>query len=102
MPLSFALRFPFFSRFGEAFKISLVLQLFILFLSAIVLDGGQLNQFMLLSATAYWCTVAIVMFRRNGNATRFDQFLLQWGYPLMIALTALVSACVPMGLLRHP
>lgn len=101
MPLAFTLNFPFFTKYEPVFKVSIVLQVFILLLSAIVLDGGQLNQFMLLSAAAYWCIVAIIMIRRNGNATGLDRFLITWGYPISIVLTALVSAVVPIGLLRH-
>lgn len=101
MPLSLSMSLPFFTKFEAAFKVSGILQLFMLLLSAIMLDGGQLSRFMILSATAYWLAVFIIMVRRNGKATRLDQFLLKWGYPLAIVLTVFVSAIVPMGALRH-
>lgn len=100
MAIVYSLRFPFFGKFESAIKVSVVLQLFILFLSALVLDGGQLSQWMLVSATAYWIAFAVIMIRRNGNATVLDRFILAWGYPLAIVLAGFIFGIVPAGFLR--
>ena len=107
MPHTYSSGFPFFTTYENHLKISLCLQFAMLFIAALilqdahVLDGPDPFQFFLLSAIAYWSAAAIIMLRRNGKATRLDQFLLKWGYPLMIVLTALVAAIVPIGVFRH-
>jgi hypothetical protein len=102
MAIAFTQSLPFFTKNGPSFKVSACLQICILLLAALVLDGGDVLNFMLIAATAYWSAVAIIMIRRNGNATWIDQFLLKWGFPLTILLTALVATIVPVGFLRHP
>jgi len=82
--------FPFFLRFADGIKFSSVLQGAFLLIASIVLDDGGLLRVMCLPAIAYWCTVAIIMVRRNGSATVMDRVFLRWGFLLWIV--GLVSA----------
>jgi hypothetical protein len=91
---------PFFTKHEDAFKVSACLQMPILLLASIVLDGGEVLQWMMLAALTYWLGVFIIMIRRNGNATRLDALLIKWGYPLAIVLAAILLGVVPMGMLR--
>ena len=102
MPFDASLSMPFFNKFEDRFKISLLLHIPILLLGAITLDGGGLLRLMLVGVTAYWCAVGMIMVRRNGNATRGDRFLLTWGFPILLPVVASVATVVPMGALRHP
>ncbi len=99
MPLSSALDFPFFTKFEDEFRVSGLLQLVILLLGAITAD--EVSQAFLLANLTYWSLAAVIMLRRNGNATRGDRFFLKWGYPLMLPLIAFLLAILPHGLLRH-
>jgi hypothetical protein len=91
---------PFFTKYEGAFKVSLCLQIPILFIASTVLDGGEVFQWMLLAALTYWLGTLLIMVRRNGNAAHLDAFLLKWGYPLAIILAAALLGVVPMGSLR--
>jgi len=93
--------FHFFGKYREAIKVSLCLQVPVLFVSSSVLDGGDLLQYMMIACTAYWLSLLLIVVRRNGHASPLDVFLIAWGYPMAIVATALVATVVPLGLLRR-
>ena len=100
MPLILRIGFPFFNRYREHLKVSVVFQVFLLLLSAITLDGGALNKFMVFAAAVNWIIVAIVMVRRDDRATPLDRFLLMCGFFAAMPLIMAVGSVVPVGALR--
>jgi hypothetical protein len=101
MALTFSIRFPFFMKYHELLKISAIFQIFILLLSALVLDEGEMCRFMSFAAGVYWIMVAIIMIRRDGRATISDRVLVIAGFFIAMILIPAVGAVVPIGLLRH-
>ena len=70
-----------------------------LFFTSIVLGGGDLLRLMCLPAVAYWCTVAIIMVRRDAGATAIDRLFLRWGFLLwilgLVAAAAVINTILP-------
>jgi hypothetical protein len=59
---------------------TLALQLVVIFLSAVILDGGVSFRASLNAFHAYWFGVLLVLFRRRSKLTRGDFWYLSWGW----------------------
>ena len=69
----------------DALKLSLIQQAVAFVFSALVLDGGGLFLVIIFALAAFWTGVAMVWSRRGRPISRFDVFLLKWGFfPLCI------------------
>jgi hypothetical protein len=88
-PRTESTRDPFFS----AIKVGAIVQLVLLVLTALVLDGGQLNRLCVVAIIGYWVGVAVVMIRRRTSPTRVDLLFLRYGpLGLMILIPAIACA----------
>lgn len=94
MPLICKLDAPFIDRHKDAIKFSALLQLGVILLASVMLDGGVLLKVVLLGAIAYWCSLAIIMVRRDMNDTKCDCVLLRWGFLVMLTIALLMFGAV--------
>ena len=85
--------------FRDALVFSLVQQLPLLVLSALLLDGGLVFQRVAIASIAYWVMTLLIMIRRGRNMSRSDILLLKWGFlPLLLTtctLWLLASTMLP-------
>lgn len=66
---------------------SVVLQLALVLVGAVTLDGGGLLRIFAIAAIAYWAGVAAIVLRsRRRPMSRLDRLLLRWGYLPAVAL----------------
>jgi hypothetical protein len=67
----------------------LALQLVLLVLSGLLLDGGLTVEISLIAWAAFWCGIVVMLCHRPDRPTRFDLWVLRWGYlPLMLVVQA--------------
>ena len=79
--------------YRSSIVIALASQAFLIVLSSVTLDGGQLTQWALLGSLAFWPVAILIVVRRPKKPTRGDHLFLRWGYllltPIVSSLTAL-------------
>ncbi len=79
------------SPYKDALKLAFVEQIAILILSAGVLDGGDIFNICLIPLIAFWVGVFFIRRHRPEAPTKFDVFMIKWGYiPLCIVTFFLV------------
>jgi hypothetical protein len=61
-------------------KTMAAMQIGILFITSMIMDGGELFRMSAIAAAAYWSGVLIVMFRRRFSLTDTDVYLLKFGF----------------------
>jgi hypothetical protein len=65
----------------------LILQLVLLALSVVLLDSGLTAEINLIAWAAFWGGILVLLCRRPESPTRFDLWVLRWGYlPLMLVV----------------
>jgi hypothetical protein len=68
-----------------AARFALIQQAIVIFLSAGMLDGGELAQVCLYAFAAFWGGTGVLIARRGAALTRADILLIRWSYiPLCI------------------
>lgn len=90
--MNIALPLPFFDKYAREIKFSAACQGFLVFLAALVLDGGHLSRLILLGMVSYWCSLLIIMVRRNGFANFSDRMVLQFGFLLSVLPVGILVA----------
>jgi hypothetical protein len=73
---------------------SIVLQIPILVLAALMLDGGRLLGVVSIATVAYWMVTLQIMFRRPATPTRVDIVFIRFGVLLLSAVTVFVAPFV--------
>ncbi len=73
---------------------SAVIQMCILTMGAMLLDGGQIFQIVGYAAIAYWVGFAVMFLRRGRSLTKTDRLLIRWGYLLLTFVSAFVTGAV--------
>ena len=66
-------------------------QVVVLFLGAMMLDGGQCFQIVGYAALAYWSGFGLIMVRRHGRLTRADKILIRWGYLMLVMVSSVIT-----------
>lgn len=70
---------------------SIVVQLIILLLASLVLDGGHLLRMCLIAVAAHWLTVGIILARRRSALTRADTFMIRLAFLIYIPIAYLLA-----------
>ena len=78
----------------SALKFGIALQLCLLVLTALVLDGGQLFRLCSVAATGYWLGVAMIVVRRKTTPTRLDLYFIRYGNLVLLVLVPLIADVV--------
>ena len=83
--------------FRSAIVFSLICQVPVLLLGAMILDGGLIFRKALIASLAYWAMVLMIWIRNKFNAAKnisdADILLTKWGYwPMLIAVCLLGKA----------
>ena len=85
--------------FRDAIVFTLVQQLPLLLLSAMILDGGLVFKRVAIASLAFWILTLIIMLRRGRNIAKSDLLFIKWGYlPILLATCVLwmvASAIMP-------
>lgn len=67
------------------------MQLLLVMLSGMLLDGGATFQLVALPAVGYWLVVLVILLRRAKTLTRLDTFLLKAGFIILLAVLPFTS-----------
>jgi hypothetical protein len=81
-------------QFMSALKSGVVLQAFLLVLTACILDGGQICSQFLVALIGYWLGVACILIRRGRTPTRTDLFIMRYGSIVLLALAPIAAELV--------
>ena len=66
--------------YGRNLVVSVAVQMFLLLLGGLALDGGQLAQWVIYSIAIYWAMVLLVIARRSRNPTKGDLIAIRYGF----------------------
>ena len=77
--------------YGRNLGVSIEVQLFLLTLGSLAMDGGQLAQFAALSLPAYWLMALMVMLRRGKHPSYGDLVAIRYGYLFVFAGVVILS-----------
>ena len=77
------------STLRDAISFTLIQQLPILLLSALLLDGGWVFKRVAVASVAFWIITLLSLMRRGRNMPKSDLLLIKWGY-----LPMLLTSCV--------
>ena len=77
------------STLRDAISFTLIQQLPILLLSALLLDGGWVFKRVAVASVAFWIITLIILMRRGRNMPKSELLLIKWGY-----LPMLLTSCV--------
>ena len=73
-------------------KTSVVIQILLLVLTSIIMDGGRSFTFMLIPIVAHWIVFLLIAFRRRNHLTRGDTILIKAGFLIfLVALPLFVN-----------
>jgi hypothetical protein len=82
------------SIYRTAIVSSIIWQVTILILSALVLDGGRVFHICVVASTAFWPMTALITFRRPTSPTTIDLLAIRWGYPLMVLVVGSIGPSI--------
>ncbi|MBN2578558.1 MAG: hypothetical protein JXB10_06155 [Pirellulales bacterium] len=69
-------------------------QLVLFVLTALILDGGQINQLCILAIIGYWIAYVAIRIRRGSHPTRGDLLFLRYGVAVLFFLALIVAKLV--------
>lgn len=78
----------------QAIAVGAVTQFLLWLLTALLLDGGQLNRQCVVAMIGYWIIAAVPIVRRRKTPTKVDLLFLRWGMVPMIAVMPLIAIVV--------
>ena len=73
----------------SAVKFALVLQVPLLCLAALILDGGLIFRRFVIASIAFWILVLIIRIRRGSEIPDSDILLIKWGYLPILLITCI-------------
>ena len=76
--------------FREAVRFTLLLQVPLLLITAMILDGGMIFRRLAKASVAYWIFVLIIRFRRGAEMPDSDTLLVKWGYLPTLLITCIM------------
>jgi hypothetical protein len=80
--------------YRPALRDAVILQVVVVLLASMVLDGGQCLGYALVALLPYWAGALAIMLRRSATPTRLDLAAIRFGYLAVLAATPLVTAVV--------
>src|SRR5215467_3298335 len=75
----------------RAVNCALVQQAIIIFLSALILDGGVIAQICMYALAGYWGGAILLVFRRGAALSHSDLALIRWGYIPVCVISFLLT-----------
>ncbi len=80
--------------FASALKFGVGLQLSLLVLTALVLDGGQLGRQFMVALIGYWLGLGFITIRRKTAPSTADLFLIRYGSLALLPLAPVIAKLV--------
>ncbi|MBU8902309.1 MAG: hypothetical protein KOO69_06185 [Victivallales bacterium] len=80
----------FHNKYKKAIFFSLAYQMVLLLFSAMILDGGQCGQYMLVSMAGFWVSVIVLIIRKPWSPSKKDIFYIKWGFFLILFFVPLI------------
>jgi hypothetical protein len=77
--------------YGPAVKFTLVVQVILLFISSMVLDGGHTLRTVAIAMLAFWASVLILIVRNPRTAGKWDLVYVRAGFLPILVVTWLVA-----------
>lgn len=75
------------SLYENAITFSFAFQLFLLFMSGLMLDYGQCSEYMFVAMAGFWASVIVLILRRRWNPSKIDILYVKWGFfPILISV----------------
>ncbi len=59
---------------------TLALQIFLILLGGILLDGGMMGRIFIAATAVHWGGILLIAIRRRNRLTKGDEFYIRWGY----------------------
>ncbi|TWU00201.1 hypothetical protein Pla108_11470 [Botrimarina colliarenosi] len=87
-------RFTALRAMWAAMRPTLLVQVGIVLMSSLVLDGGVIYKCVLTAAISYWLFVLAAVFRRRPRLERHDRWFLKWGFFFWLGYVAVVRSWV--------
>ena len=78
--------------YDRVIRKSLVAQVVVGILAALMLDGGETARVVGVAVLAYWLCAAVVIMRRPHEPTNFDLAIVHWGFLPVLAISMLRQA----------
>ena len=66
--------------YGRSLIVAVAVQIFLLLLGSLALDGGQLAQWVIYSIVIYWVMALLVIARRSSSPTKDDLIAIRYGF----------------------
>ncbi|MFN0079230.1 MAG: hypothetical protein ACKVY0_22425 [Prosthecobacter sp.] len=85
--------------YGRNFLASVAVQVPLLILGSLALDGGQLGQWIACSMAAYWLMALAIVIRRPRSPTHGDLIAVRFGF-LFILMSFVTVTCIRWTFLR--
>lgn len=76
------------SAYDVVIRDSLVVQLIVGVLAALMLDGGVLARVVGVAVLAFWLSAAVLVLRRPWKPSKFDLAFIQWGFWFVLAIAS--------------
>jgi hypothetical protein len=78
--------------YDRVIRKSLVAQLIVGVLAALMLDGGKTARIVGVTVLAFWLCAAVVIVRRPNEPTKLDLAIVRWGFWLVLAVAMIRQA----------
>jgi hypothetical protein len=75
-------------------RFAVILQIIFLFLTALMLDGGNLFRVCGIAVIAHWLIGGWILATRQSAATRLDRWIIRYGFPPLIVLVGALAPVV--------
>jgi len=77
--------------YGPAVKFALVVQVLLLLLSSMVLDGGHTVRIVAIAMLAFWAAALILILRNPRSAKKWDLIYIRAGFLAVLVLAWLIA-----------
>lgn len=71
--------------------IPVILQLLMLLLASLILDGGVILRLCTIAVIGHWITVLYLALRRRNKLTEVDTMLIRWGFLFFLVVAMLAG-----------
>ena len=85
---------PYSKSFVSALKTAVIVQMILLVLTALMLDGGQMFRLCLMAVVVHWIGIGIVAVRRGAVPTTLDLLFMRYGAVILTIAAPFVAAVV--------
>ena len=85
---------PLDGAYRPAVTFALVTQVILLFVSLLILDGGDTTRRVVISMVAFWCAAVVLILRNPGTAKKSDLLYLRAGFFPVLLLTYMIASLI--------